>query len=306
MNSYCLQSLTKDVVWHVFLCIGDTGLRATACALRKLLSECTCARLYLYLQQLNLQYQNLTAFPQRLCPGGGGFRTAKTVTSVQRVLEQLSSVAERGDQAAIAIMLPWIERGDPATRAVAIRSVASIARKGDRRVIGAIVDGICRGNAAETSGEALKVLVDRGDAEVVDRMCALLEVVAVKVRYAAMHALATVAERGDERVVSRILAQAGDENDGIRRAAMHALGQLVLEGDHKSLTCMIRGLKDESVYVRGAATAALQVASGGSFTAVDVYDTLPDVAKVVCTKSQVSFGRGAKNDHKSLPQEQQF
>merc|ERR1719270_948369 len=114
-----LQALTHEVLWQAFFFLGDQGVCALASTRRGLLSQSSCARLHFNLVRLNAEYQTLTAIPQRLCPGGGGSTTSKTMRSVQKALKQLRQVAEQGDlgdQTTLATVLPWIGRGDCATR----------------------------------------------------------------------------------------------------------------------------------------------------------------------------------------------
>lgn len=270
-----MRTLSHDVLWQAFHCLGALGLHSLACSGRDLLTLSSCARLHFLLNPKG--HHALTGSPKRLCPGGGSGRCAKAMKSARLALNQLAHLPDQAwdiemdmceDRSSLlACVLPWIALGDCATRPAAVKAASKLARKGDRRVIGAILDGLRKGGDAEASGEALRTLAGPGDTEVLARLRLLLGELAISARQAALLVLPSVAVRGDEGFVAVALAQAGDRNDRIRSAAVQALGSLACEGDQKALNLMIRCLQDESLCVRRAAVLSLQKTSGGLFTA---------------------------------------
>lgn len=262
-----LQDYSDAVRWHIFHFVGDADLAAVACANQGLLGPCASARLYIHVVRLNARHPSLLALPRRLCPGAGAGWSARDEKSIQQALEGLARGSDRGDPAAMALVLPWIQRGNAIMRAIAIRSVSKIAAQGDRRAIDEVLRCLGEARAISACCDALKALVVKGDPEVVSRVKALVRNVVDSVRCAGLSALSSVVERGDLEAVALARGYLVGPSDMVRASAMLALGRLAREGDLGAMEEMIRGLKDPSHHVRRAAMASLHVTSGGSFAA---------------------------------------
>jgi len=262
-----LQQSADAVRWHVFLWLGDADLVAAACAGPGLLLQCASARLHAHVVRLNLRQHSLLALPQRLWPGAGSAWSARDERSIRQALDFFARAGVRGDRATVALVLPWIQRGDAAMRSSAIRSVSRVAARGDRCAIDGVLGCLGEGRAVGACCEALRTLAVRGDADVVGRLRGLLAEGLPPIRCAALMALPSVVDRGDAAAVALVRARLADQSDVVRGAALHALGCLAVEGDCAVMEEMIRGLKDSSAHVRQAAMASLHVTSGGSFAA---------------------------------------
>jgi HEAT repeat protein len=212
-------------------------------------------------------------------------------------LDSFMSLADKGDEHAIGLLLSALDKTDNRLWHDISRSVVELAERGDQRVIAELSKGLmhkegaCRWSTIRALGQLAQV----GDSGVISAVLCHLDDADLSTREAAVSTLTLLVEKGENCLTMAVVEACCDRlahvRGPVRRTALDALRQIGMRGNACIVAAILPCLQDADWHVKEAALHALmQLAEKGD---VDVLMAItPCLAKTEHHKVQ-RIGRDA-------------